>query len=224
MYKPVTGERALWDFPDGTLAGREVAAYLVSAAGSWGVVPPTVLREGPFGPGSVQLWIDTAEPQVELVDLVPPNAVGQGWLAVVRAEGMDGSPVVLVHADRPELASVAAFDAVTNNADRKGSHLVIDQGGRVRGFDHGVSLHVENKLRTILWGWAGRAVPEADLARLDRLGAALDEPDGELRAALLELLTPAEVAALRLRTTMLRRRGSFPVPTGQWRSIPWPPL
>ncbi|NUT94581.1 MAG: SCO1664 family protein, partial [Saccharothrix sp.] len=100
VYKPVRGERPLWDFPDGTLAGREVATYLVSQAAGFGLVPPTVLRPGPFGPGMVQLWVDTREDD-DLVDIVPVEQVRPGWRAVLRAHDRHGDPAVLVHADHP---------------------------------------------------------------------------------------------------------------------------
>jgi uncharacterized repeat protein (TIGR03843 family) len=222
IYKPVAGERPLWDFPDGTLAGRETAAYLVSEAGGWGVVPETVLRSGPRGPGSVQRWVgDPDEPQEYVVDVVSPDAVPPGWVPVLRGEGDDGGPVVVVHEDSPEVALVAAFDAVINNSDRKGSHLV-REGRAVRGFDHGVSLHTEDKLRTVLWGFAGRPLPEDEIGRLQVLDAALAE--GDLVAALAAHLTDAEVAALQARVRRLLELPAYPLPGRGWPAIPWPPL
>ena len=186
MYKPVRGERPLWDFPSGTLANREAASYVVSAAGGWDVVPPTVLRDGPAGRGTVQLWIegldgtddeDVVVPRPEgLVDLVPAGRVEPGWLPVFEAELHNGSPVVVAHADRPDLAAVAVLDIVINNADRKGSHLVLDRQGSLWGFDHGLSFHEELKLRTVLWGWAGTPLPDVELSRLDALATDLSAP------------------------------------------------
>src|SRR5690348_723638 len=111
VYKPVAGERPLWDFPDGTLAGRELASYLVSEASGLHVVPPTVLRDGPFGPGMLQVWIDT-DSEHELVDVCSPRKVPPGWRAVLRARDGEGAPAVLAHADVPALAAMAAFDVV----------------------------------------------------------------------------------------------------------------
>jgi uncharacterized repeat protein (TIGR03843 family) len=224
VYKPVMGERPLWDFPDGTLAGREVAAYLISAAGGFDVVPPTVLRSGPQGIGSVQRWVGdpTDEPE-HPVDVVGPREVPTGWLPVLRGENELGEPVVVVHEDSPSARTVAAFDALINNSDRKGSHLVRDEG-RLRGFDHGVSLHEEPKLRTVLWGFAGEPIAEADLARIAAVVALVEDEEASLRAELDSLLTLREVAALVGRGRRLLDRAAYPVPSGQWPAIPWPPL
>ena len=231
MYKPVRGERPLWDFPDGTLAARETAAFLVSSVGEWGVVPPTVLRDGPMGEGSVQLWIgdpeadaaDVDAPDEALIDVVPREEVRPGWLPVFEAEMADGAPVVVVHADRPDLASTAVLDAVINNADRKGSHLRL-QEGTVWGFDHGVTFNVEPKLRTVLWGWMGEPLPGEDLERLRVLAADLSATGSRLAAELEPLLTLAEREALEARVAALLRRGRFPRPGGGWPAVPWPPL
>ena len=231
MYKPVRGERPLWDFPDGTLAAREVAAFLVSSASGWGVVPPTVLRDGPMGEGSVQLWIGDPGDDPEaadvadeaLIDVVPREDVRPGWLPVFEAEMADGAPVVVVHADRPDLASTAVLDAVINNADRKGSHLRLREG-TVWGFDHGVTFNAEPKLRTVLWGWMGQPLPEQDLERLRALAADLVASGSALAGELEGLLTVAERAALQARVAQLLRRGRFPRPGGGWPAVPWPPL
>jgi uncharacterized repeat protein (TIGR03843 family) len=224
VYKPVSGERPLWDFPDGSLAAREVAAHLVSESGGWDVVPPTVLREGPHGQGSVQRWVGDPEviPQ-HPVDLVPAGAVPAGWIPVLRGEDESGRPVVVVHEDSPQVRSVAVFDAVINNSDRKGSHLV-RVGGSLRGFDHGVSLHEEDKLRTVLWGFAGQPIADTDLARVERVLAAASDGTSELRRRLDDLLTAAEVAALEARCRTLLDHAAYPHPSGQWPAIPWPPL
>jgi uncharacterized repeat protein (TIGR03843 family) len=160
VYKPVRGERPLWDFPDGTLAGREVAAYAVSAATGWDVVPPTVLRDGPLGPGACQLWMEESEQS--LVGFVPAGELPDAWLQIAAAEDDDGRAYLLAHADDAVLARMALFDAVVNNADRKGGHVLNTVDGRRYGVDHGVCFHVENKLRTVLWGWAGRPLPDGE--------------------------------------------------------------
>jgi len=223
MYKPVSGERSLWDFPDGTLAGREAAAFVVSAVGGWNLVPPTVLRDGPFGAGTVQLWVDEGDGET-LIDVLPPAQVRPGWLPVFEAELSDGTGVVVVHADRPDLASAAVYDAVTNNADRKGSHLVLDQRGVLRGFDHGISFNVEPKLRTVLWGWMGKPLPDVELARLEALAGWLAQERSPISRALEPLLTRVEVRALRRRIRDLLETGRFPEPSRHWPAVPWPPL
>jgi uncharacterized repeat protein (TIGR03843 family) len=220
VYKPVAGERGLWDFPDGTLAGREVASHLVSEATGWGVVPPTVLREGPFGPGMVQLWVET-DPDVELVDVVAPNALPTGWLRVFDALGSGGQPVVLAHADDDRLRRMAVLDVVLNNADRKGGHVLPLPDGTVHGVDHGVTFHVATKLRTVLWGWAGEPLRDTELEVLQQLGSRLD---GELGTALGSLLTRAEVRATQRRIDRLITDAHLPFPDGGWPAIPWPPF
>ena len=225
IYKPVQGERSLWDFPDGTLAARESAAFVLSAVGGWNLVPPTVLREGPLGPGSVQLWVDALEGATQsLVDVVTRAELEPGWLPVFEAQLADGTAVVVAHADRPELASAAVFDAVINNADRKGSHLVLDQSGTLWGFDHGVSCHAEPKLRTVLWGWVGQPLPEAELARLEELSGWLSTARSLLSRTLTGLLSPAEVEAVGRRIAGLLATGRFPQPNSRGPAVPWPPL
>ncbi len=221
IHKPEASERPLWDYPDGTLAARERAAYVVSAAGGFGVVPPTVLREGPLGRGSVQQWVGPVDTDPEpLVDVTSAEAVPDGWVVVLEGRSPDGDPVVVSHSREPALRTVAVLDAVINNSDRKGSHVIRD-GSLVRGCDHGVSLGVEPKLRTVLWGWAGDAIARSDLARLEALDDALSGP---VEAELLELLTRAEVRALRARVTALLGGGRHPLPTPGWPAIPWPAL
>jgi len=220
IHKPEVSERPLWDYPDGTLAARERAAYVISAAGGFGVVPPTVLREGPLGRGSVQVWVgplhDAPEP---LVDVTPVEAVPDGWVVVLEGRTPEGEPVVVSHSPDPALRTVAVLDAVLNNSDRKGSHVIRD-GAIVRGCDHGVSLGVEPKLRTVLWGWAGEDLAAADLARLEVLGDALASLEHDLRS----LLTRAEVRAVRSRVDVLLDSGRHPLPTPGWPAIPWPAL
>ena len=220
IYKPVRGERPLWDFPDGTLADRERAAYLVSQVAGWDCVPLTVLRSGPFGPGMVQRWIEDANPD-EAVDLVSIEQVPAGWLPVLRAVDEDGSPVALVHADRPALATLAGFDLVVNNADRKGSHVLPLPDGRVLGVDHGLCFHSDDKLRTILWGWAGRPLPAAVV---DGVAKLLTDLDADLGEELAALLTRDEVDVLRERLEALADDPTFPRPPGHRTPIPWPPL
>ncbi len=220
VYKPVAGERPLWDFPDGSLAGREVSAYAVSAASGWDVVPPTVLRDGPFGPGMVQLWVEV-DPDVELVDVVAPDELPTGWLHVLDALGHGGEPVVLAHANDARLRRMAVLDAVLNNADRKAGHVLALPDGRVLGVDHGVSFHVETKLRTVLWGWAGDGLSEAECEILERLRSQLD---GVLGTTLAGLLRRSEIRATQRRVDRLLAAQSLPRPGGGWPAIPWPPF
>ncbi len=194
IYKPVRGERPLDDFPDGTLARREVAAWLVSEASGWGIVPPTVLRTGPFGEGMVQLWIDVDES----VDVI-----------------------AMVIEDDPRLRAIALFDAIVNNTDRKGGHLLPIPGGHVLGVDHGVCFSAVPKLRTVLWGWRGQPIASNELAVVRRVREALD---GELGAGLHALLEPREVAATIRRTDRLLATRRFPLPSPTWPAVPWPPF
>jgi uncharacterized repeat protein (TIGR03843 family) len=222
VYKPVAGERPLWDFPDGTLARREVAAYVVSEALGWGVVPPTVLRgDAPAGLGMVQAWREPDEGQ-GAVDLVPAGATPEGYLHVLDAYDGDDRPVSLVHEDSDALRRMAVFDIVVNNADRKGGHVLAMLDGHRFGVDHGVSFHVDDKLRTVLWGWARDPLDPDDAAGLrallDRLGTA----SSELVATLTELLAGDELAATVARCEQLLRRDVMPVPSGGRPSIPWP--
>ncbi|MCL6733879.1 SCO1664 family protein [Streptomyces neyagawaensis] len=222
VYKPVAGERPLWDFPDGTLAQREVAAYEVSEATGWGLVPPTVLRDGPYGEGMCQLWIEGV-PGSELLALVDGEEAGEGWKAVGFAEVGDGETALLVHADDRRLRRLAVLDAVINNADRKGGHLLPAAEDRLYGIDHGVTFNVENKLRTLLWGWAGEPLTDEAVDVLKRLRDALGD-GGELAARLSSLITAAELDATRERVATLLRTGRHPEPSGEWPAIPWPPV
>ncbi|GIF36909.1 SCO1664 family protein [Actinoplanes xinjiangensis] len=221
VYKPVRGERPLWDFPDGTLAGREVSAYLVSRATGWDVVPPTILRDGPLGPGALQLWIDEPDQVGALIGFVPAYDVPDGWFPVAAARDDDGDAYALAHADDPRLARLAVFDAVINNADRKGGHVLYPASGGVHGVDHGVSFHVENKLRTVLWGWTGKPLPADACEVLVRLREQLSGPLG---AELEEHLTVSEVQHVGLRVKRLLRAARFPRPPTDWPAIPWPPI
>ncbi len=194
VYKPVSGERPLWDFPDGTLAGREVAAYLVSEAMGWQVVPPTVHRDGPFGPGMVQLWIDT---------------------------DTDVDVLALSRGDDPAVRRMAVFDAVVNNADRKIGHLLPTRSGHVYGCDHGVCFSAEYKLRTVLWQWRGKSLLPEAIAALQRLRYAFQSG---LAKRLSGLLTHEEVEAARSRVDLMLKHRIHPYPPEDWPAIPWPPL
>ncbi len=220
VYKPVAGERPLWDFPDGTLAEREEAAYLVSEATGWDVVPLTFRRDGPHGPGMVQLWQEP-DPVQEAVTLVPEDRVPDGWRHVF--DGLDDRDrlVSLIHEDTVELRRMAVFDAVVNNADRKGGHVLAMTGGHRYGVDHGLTFHVEHKLRTVLWGWAGELLSDEDRACLQQVA---DQLEDELGERLVGLVTPHEVEATRRRVRRLLRVGALPEPGQGWRAIPWPPF
>lgn len=216
VYKPVAGERPLWDFPDGTLANREAAAYLVSEAFEWDVVPTTVLRDGPLGHGMVQVWQEP-DPEQDPVDLV--RAPRDGWRAVFEGVDEDDRRVSLIHEDSPALRRMAVFDVVVNNADRKGGHVLPMHGGHRYGVDHGVSFHVEHKLRTVLWGWRGDSLDPPEVAGVERVRAGLD---GDLGRALSELLSGEELEALADRCDRLVRNGVFPGPSGAMPAFPWP--
>ncbi|MGW7819367.1 SCO1664 family protein [Streptomyces puniciscabiei] len=220
IYKPVAGERPLWDFPDGTLAAREVAAYEVSEATGWGLVPPTVLRDGPYGEGMCQLWIDV-QAEAELLALVDAEEPEPGWKAIGLAEVGEGRTALLVHADDERLRRLSVLDAVINNADRKGGHLLPTPDGRLYGIDHGVTFNVDNKLRTLLWGWAGEPLTTDTVDVLESLREALGGPLGERLTA---LITPAEIDATRARVEALLTTGVHPEPSGEWPAIPWPPV
>lgn len=219
VYKPVRGERPLWDFPEGTLAGREVASYLVCQAIGWDLVPPTVLRTGPFGPGMVQLWVDTGSDR-DLVDVVAVDEVPHGWRRVLRARDRHGDPALLVHADHPELQKMAALDIVINNADRKGGHVLHGVDEAVYGVDHGICLHHEDKLRTVLWGWLGEPLPGEIVEALRGLHSALRS--GPLEEELGGHLTRKELTALADRVGRLLDQCCYPAPSGDYPAIPWP--
>ncbi|MFD6496677.1 SCO1664 family protein [Streptomyces sp. NPDC060188] len=225
VYKPVAGERPLWDFPDGTLAQREVAAYEVSEATGWGLVPTTVLRDGPYGEGMCQLWIEpaTGEAGDGLLALVEGEEPAEGWKAIGFAEVGEGETALLVHADDARLRRLAVLDAVINNADRKGGHLLPTGEGRLYGIDHGVTFNAENKLRTLLWGWAGEPLTAEAVEVLTSLRDAL-APAAPLATRLAELVTAAEIEATRARIADMLASGKHPEPSGEWPAIPWPPV
>jgi hypothetical protein len=194
VYKPRDGEAPLWDFPDGTLCRREVAAYEVARELGWPSVPPTVLREGPHGPGSVQVFVQ-----------VDPR---EHFFTIRESRLADFRPV-------------AAFDVLVNNADRKGGHCLLGEDGTIWVVDHGVCFSEEPKLRTVIWDFAGDALPQALCTDLERLSDALAA--GELRRRLLKLVSAREVDACRRRADALVRRRRFPAP-GSRRPYPWPPV
>jgi hypothetical protein len=196
VYKPIAGERPLWDFPAGTLAGREVAAYLVSRSAGWDVVPPTVMREGPFGPGMCQLWID--------------HDTSVDRIALSR------------RTDHAGLRDMAVFDAVVNNADRKIGHLLPMADGHLYGCDHGVCFAEDYKLRTVLWQWRGKSLPRRSVEALRRLNTQLT--DGSLTAELSSLLTASEIGATKIRIETLLKHRVHPYPPADWPAVPWPPV
>ncbi len=220
VYKPVAGERPLWDFPDGTLAGREVAAYLVSQATGWDVVPRTWLGEGPHGLGMIQEWQEP-DPEQDAVMLVHPHEVPQGWRTAFEAVDDLDRDVTLVHEDTEPLRRMAVFDVITNNADRKGGHVLEMSSGHRYGVDHGLTFHQEVKLRTVLWGWTGEPLDDEDVAGIERV---VDALGGSLGEALAQHLTEAEIVVLGRRCRRLVDHGVLPVSRGQWPSIPWPPF
>lgn len=226
VYKPIAGEAPLWDFPDGTLAGRELGAYLISEALGWNIVPYTIIRDGPAGRGMLQLWVDQPGDEVgdelqsgpDLIDLLPAGHIPPGYLPVLQAYDYAGDAVTLVHADDIRLRRMAVFDVLINNADRKGGHILSGVDGQVYGVDHGVSLHVDDKLRTVLWGWAGKPVDDDTLEAVTRLR---DQLRGRLGEQLCEHITGREVDALRARTVVLLDNPVMPTPDRR-RPIPWP--
>lgn len=225
VYKPVMGERPLWDFPDGTLGHREVAAYEVAATfarvcdDDAVLIPETIWREeGPFGDGSCQRWIEVSETQ--LVDIVHTQEEQLGWLSVLEASDDFGRPVQLIHQDDARLRQMALLDMVTNNSDRKGGHILVDRQGDLFGVDHGLCFNVEDKLRTVLWGWAGQPLTPGEITALELLRDEL--VGGELGVRLAAHLEPFELDISVERIEHLLQRGHFLEPTSRWPSIPWP--
>jgi hypothetical protein len=198
VWKPTIGERPLFDFPIGTLTRREVAAYLVSEAMGWGIVPPTLLRDGPYGEGMLQEWIDV-DPEADVI--------------------------ALVNDDDPRLRRVATFDAVVNNTDRKAGHLLPIPGGHLHAVDHGVTFSADPKLRSVLWAWEGEPFEADELAGLVRVRDGLGKGalPGPLAVALTELLSLEEIEATRARVAALLESGRFPSPNPDWPAVPWPP-
>jgi uncharacterized repeat protein (TIGR03843 family) len=197
VWKPTAGERPLFDFPIGTLTRREVAAFLVSEALGWAIVPPTLLRDGPAGEGMLQAWIDI-DPAADVIELV--------------------------NGDDPRLRPIALFDAIVNNTDRKAGHLLPIEGGHLFAVDHGVTFSTVPKLRTVLWAWEGEPFEAEEAAGLARAAAALGtaRSPGPLAAALAEHLAAREIHATRSRVRELLALGVFPSPSPDWPAIPWP--
>lgn len=191
IYKPVAGERPLWDFEDGNLAHREYAAFLLSDAAGFDLVPETVLREGPFGFGMVQEWI-TIDESIDVIEF---------------GQSLD-----------PQLRKLALFDAIINNTDRKFGHLLIDAVGKLRGCDHGVCFHQEDKLRTVLWQFSGDVLQQNEIDLLDKVESL------NLKELFSSFLTYGEIEAIFLRVKGLRKDNVFPIPSDQWPAIPWPPV
>ena len=194
IYKPISGERPLWDFQSGTLAFRERAAYLLSEAMGFHLVPLTILRDGPFGEGAFQLWIDIDES----VDLA-----------------------LYFREINENLRKVALFDAVINNTDRKIGHLLPDENGHLFVCDHGVTFHEEDKLRTVLWQWSGQPLSADEMAILSSLKDAITNG---LIAELPQLLSAIEIDALLMRIDRLISESTFPEPNPEWPAVPWPPF
>ncbi|WP_312855836.1 SCO1664 family protein [Nocardioides stalactiti] len=220
VYKPVAGERPLWDFPHGTLADREVAAYLLSEAMGSDVVPRTWLGDGPHGPGMVQEW-QVVAPDVDAVTLVRAGGTPKGWFSVFDGVDDRDREVTLVHEDSEALRRMVVFDVLANNADRKGGHVLPMPDGHRYGVDHGVTFHHEHKLRTVLWGWAGSPLSDEENLLVDRIRAAVG---GALGERLAPHLTDLEIHALERRAERLLSRGRLPGPDGGWPAIPWPPF
>ncbi|WP_345469980.1 SCO1664 family protein [Glutamicibacter ectropisis] len=219
VYKPVKGEKPLWDFPHHTLANREVAAYLVSEALGWNIVPHTWLREGPFGPGMVQLWQEV-DPEQHPVDLVMSSEVpSTGWKSVLKGQDENGQDVSLVHEDGLQLRRMAVFDVLVNNADRKGDHVLAMANGHRFGVDHGLSFHEEHKLRTVLWGWIGEPLNDKEREGISHLSVALSQDLGQ---ALTSFLSTTEIEALGQRCSNLLSDSSFPQHSGDMPAVPWP--
>jgi hypothetical protein len=197
VYKPTRGERPLWDFPGETLAGREVAAYLVSEAGGWHMVPPTVFRQdGPAGPGSLQLFVD---------------------------HNPDFHYFNFTQEERERLRPVALFDIVINNTDRKGGHIFFDDDDHIWLIDHGVCFHVQPKVRTVVWDFANQPIPEGCQQQIRTLKDKL-EPGQETRQELSEYLSQKEIQAMIARIDGLVQAGVFPGPSDRRYSYPWPPV
>jgi uncharacterized repeat protein (TIGR03843 family) len=218
VYKPTAGEAPLWDFPGRSLGRRELAVAAIDDRLGWGLVPPTRwVDDGPHGPGTLQRWIDH-DPADGPVRLVPAEAVPDAAVVVATGHGSDGEPVALIHEDSGDLLRIAVFDAMVNNADRKGGHILRDGAGRLWCIDHGLCLHGQPKLRTVLWGFAGRVIPHPLVADLEALGGDIPE------LAVGFGLADDEVQALVRRTAQLVRTGVLPLPDGGRPALPWPPL
>ena len=197
VYKPVRGEQPLWDFPHGSLARREVAAYLISESLGWSLVPPTIFRkDGPLGPGSLQQYVEH-DPNDHYFNFEEK--------------------------DRQRLRPVVVFDLILNNADRKGGHILRDAEDNLWLIDHGLCFHAEEKLRTVVWDFSGEEIPDDLMASVSHLIDALREGE-KLHTDLLQYLRPGEIAAMHNRARRLCETGRFPSPPASRRSYPWPPV
>jgi len=223
VYKPRKGERPLWDFPSGTLSRREVLAASAAHMLGWHITPTTVWRDdGPFGPGMCQEWVDdnTNRPAVAVL---APESVPVGWHVIVEGRSFDGSDVVLAHENSIDLQRITVFDLVINNADRKGGHILRRTDGRLTGIDHGLSFHEEGKLRTILWGWSGGAIPTEVVAGLERMADHVShrcESSEQLR----NNLSAREFAAFEHRLNDVLQTREYPHPSTLDPALPWPPM
>jgi uncharacterized repeat protein (TIGR03843 family) len=226
IYKPVSGERPLWDFPGAALAAREVLTARAAQCFGWDLIPPTMWREdGPFGAGMCQEWVEVVDD--DPVALFPSDRVPQGWCEVAEGRDADGTAIVLAHEPSGQLQRMVILDALVNNADRKGGHVLRRADGSVAGIDHGVTFHAENKLRTVLWGWTGQPIPVDLLAEVADGSAAfraLVEDWGSDTPHRAAHLSAAEVRAATERLDALVDAGTFPMPGAQWPSLPWPPM
>lgn len=204
VYKPARGERPLWDFPQNTLCLRERAAFIISEAIGWHIVPPTVLRDAQHGPGSVQLFVDH-DPQ-------------QHYFTIEGNETL-----------RPQLQRIALFDILINNADRKAGHVLIEQDedadkpARLWGIDHGIGFHVDPKLRTVIWEFGGAPIPAEMKHEMEAFRERLGDESLDLNIELAKLLLPDEIEAMQRRLDRLINRTTFPQP-GAGRHYPWPPV
>lgn len=217
IFKPKIGIRQLWDFPNDDLIERELASYLLSKASGANFIPPTIIREvKPYGEGIVQYWIEAAK--VEAVKVFSPNAIQSGFNEVLQANDSAGELVSVATLDSDWLRLLLLFDAVINNADRKGSHILTDESQRMWAIDHGVTWHKENKLRTILWANAAEKLNQSHTDFLNTLTQALESEFDTL----VKLLSPQEVASAFARLENIKETGEFPVPSQKWPAIPWP--
>lgn len=218
VYKPVSGEWPLWDFPEGTLSYREVAAYTINKLLGWDLVPPTTwIDKGPLGPGMAQRWVE-ASGETGPVELFGPEDIPHGWLPILSAQDVNGKPVVLAHEDSAQLRKIALFDAIINNGDRKAGHLIQSDENLVYAIDHGVSFHQDNKLRTVLWGWLDTSIDRELLTDIEGLRDALAHVNHDVD----RWLSQQESDALRNRLDRLIETERFPVPSTEWPAVPWP--
>lgn len=218
IYKPVRGERELWDFPAHSLSGREVAAFIIDQALGLNMVPPTTWRDdAPYGPGSVQLLIVNNHDNDDDHPVGVSEAAPAASLQIVSLEDRAGNQWVLHHKDDPRLRRIALFDSIINNADRKAGHILVAGDGLFL-IDHGVTFHSEPKLRTVLWGWAGEPLNSAEIAWLRQSRADMYAQESNVT----RFLSGEEWEATKARFDSLIELARFPVPTDEWPALPWP--